>query len=302
MFDNRLAEETVYVQLQNQNEIEMAKKMNWITKYANDNSTIWEYDKEKKQNHKVSKSNSMSIRYFRYMSQVPIDAFKQLDRHFEYSIIAGALNEFAEQQYARARVPTELSNCKTVMNLDQLLNRNVSEAAKSKLSGTAKLKQLLAPTSEFCVFEGPKDSVNYWRHFRIIAEDYTFVTFYQIFNETKYEKGRLNNVVTCYDLDYDFQVSLKDNSDYRKLDEFLLYRFIFRNTIRLNEALWNAARKQRQPLLVYLRNPHFNQYTRKRTYVKHDTSKNRTLHEDFVGQKDVIDFVLHKSYQQLIVM
>ena len=56
--------------------------------------------------------------------------------------------------------------------------------------------------SEFCVYEGPKDDLNYWRYFRLIVEDYSMLRFYQIIDHQ--ENGIVRNKVTCYDLGYNF--------------------------------------------------------------------------------------------------
>lgn len=154
--------------------------------------------------------------------------------------------------------------------------------------------------TEFCVYEGPKDNQNYYRYFKLIAEDYTFVRFYEVIKDKKDENKLIDNRVTCLDTAYEYNVTLENRSDFRELDEFLLYRFVFRKTIKINENLWTAARKQRQPLLVYLRDAHYSKYSHKQYYVHHEVGKNQTLKEEFYGQRDMIDFVLHRSYEQLI--
>ena len=53
----------------------------------------------------------------------------------------------------------------------------------------------------------------------------------------------IDNKVTCLDTAYGYNVTLTDKKDFRELDEFLLYRFVFRKTIKINENLWTAARK-----------------------------------------------------------
>ena len=76
--------------------------------------------------------------------------------------------------------------------------------------------------NKFCLYEGPKDNVNYWRYFRIISEDYQFVRFFQIFTDHKTtnsnidqkEENVIGNKVTCFDTDYGFNVSLNDQKDF----------------------------------------------------------------------------------------
>ena len=76
MYVNRLAEETVYVFLEDQREVDIAKRHHWITQYPNDNHTTWEYDRYNRDKHKVEKSFHVSLRYFRYMANVPINVFQ----------------------------------------------------------------------------------------------------------------------------------------------------------------------------------------------------------------------------------
>ena len=161
--------------------------------------------------------------------------------------------------------------------------------------GTA--QEVVYSDPEYCIYEGPKDKLNYWGTFRSIAEDYKHVQFIQIFTEVE-EFNIPNNTITCHDASYNTTVTLKDNTDVKKLDQFLLYRFIFRNTIRLNDNLWEAARKARQPILVYLRGSYQGGlYSKKDVYVHHQVGLNQTLKEEFQGQSYIIDFALHQSYQ-----
>lgn len=64
------------------------------------------------------------------------------------------------------------------------------------------LEALFGQESEFCVYEGPKDSLNYWRYFRLVAEDFGMIRFYEMFDDLP--GGTVRNKVTCYDLVYDF--------------------------------------------------------------------------------------------------
>ena len=82
MFENRLAEETIYVVLSDQKEIEIAKKQKWITEFTNDNSTVWEYDHASRQKLRVEKHDYVSLQYFRYMTRIPVNVFIQLERGF----------------------------------------------------------------------------------------------------------------------------------------------------------------------------------------------------------------------------
>lgn len=84
MFYNRLAEEIIYVHLEDQRDIEMAKRSNYIAQFPNDNTTTWDTSPHTKKKEKVDHTDYVSLKFFRYMANVPVDVFKQLQKHFSY--------------------------------------------------------------------------------------------------------------------------------------------------------------------------------------------------------------------------
>lgn len=216
------------------------------------------------------------------------------------------LAEHMENQYSRERVPEYLMNLETVEKLEFVINRY--EKSRSKAKNKEKMTQmekLYAQEHEFCVYEGPSDSLNYWRYFRLIAEDFGMIRFYEIFEDAP--SLTVRNKVTCYDLKYDFQITLENKSEYSDLDQFILHRFVFRRPAKLSEHLWNAAIKRRQPLLIYVRDLHHNEHSKKKYHIfselehyEHPEKHFKKEKQQFIGYRDVIDFAMYKSYNELI--
>lgn len=98
-------------------------------------------------------------------------------------------------------MPENLSNVETVLNNKNATDRDTILA--NRKTHTANDSYLLDELNEFCIYEGPKDIKNYWRNFRILAEDLNQFKFYQIFKNTSRE-GKINNCFTCFNIDYDF--------------------------------------------------------------------------------------------------
>ena len=63
------------------------------------------------------------------------------------------------------------------------------------------------------------------------------------------------------------------------------------------------AIKAKQPILVYLRDTHQNEFSKNMFNVHREVGQGiGRPKEEYIGQRDLIDFVLHESYQQLITM
>ena len=63
----------------------MAKSKNFIVKYPNDNTTYWDMNEVTKKHEKLfEKPHFVTLKFFRYMANVPVDVFKQLQKHFSY--------------------------------------------------------------------------------------------------------------------------------------------------------------------------------------------------------------------------
>lgn len=136
----------------------------------------------------------------------------------------------------------------------------------------------------FCLYEGPLDTKNYWQSFRLAAEDLNTMHFYQTFHNS----SKSNNF-TCFDKDYEHRtVSISECADYKALQDFILFKFIFTVPQALTYQLYYAAKLQKQPLLVYVRDG----FSAELGEADDD--------EPLPGQKELIDFNLYKGYKRLL--
>lgn len=94
--ENRLAEDILFIYLVDEQDIETARSMDWISQQANHNMTRWEYDKTLKKSVKIVKYHYVCVRYFRYMLMIENDVLRVLDKKVDSSIIGGPLYDFAE--------------------------------------------------------------------------------------------------------------------------------------------------------------------------------------------------------------
>ena len=52
----------------------------------------------KKKEKLYEKPNYITLKFFRYMANVPVDVFKQLQKHFSYSVVQEVLGDFLDIQ------------------------------------------------------------------------------------------------------------------------------------------------------------------------------------------------------------
>ena len=168
---------------------------------------------------KTTKSSFTTAQYFRYMKRMDDKFLNSFNRDspeylFDEQAMKNKFNEYVKEKFSIFAQPKEMKNIEQFQGFEEMKQR------KAKLKSGYYVTDVY---SQFCLYQGPMDLENYWQTLKILAEDMNQMKFFtQIDNSTK------GNTFSCHDLNYDFNVTLKNCKDQDKLQNLILYRLIFR--------------------------------------------------------------------------